>query len=53
MCAAYAVHDTKKYNEFKVIDFTPKTLEADDVEISIHYCGVCASDVHTMFVPLL
>jgi hypothetical protein len=35
-------------NEFSVIDFEPKPLEDFDVEIAIKFCGVCASDVHTL-----
>ncbi len=28
--------------------FEPKTWTEDDVEIKIHYCGICASDLHTL-----
>ncbi|GAA5988860.1 hypothetical protein JCM5350_000987 [Sporobolomyces pararoseus] len=44
----YAVHDTKKWTEFKVIDFQPKTADEHDVDIAIEYCGICGSDVHTI-----
>ena len=29
-------------------EFTPKTFEEDDVEITISHCGVCGSDLHTL-----
>jgi len=29
-------------------EYTPRPLGADDVEISIEYCGICGSDVHQM-----
>jgi len=44
----YAVHDTDKWTDFKVIDFKPKTAEDYDIDIKIEYCGVCGSDVHTI-----
>ncbi|KAH8831127.1 GroES-like protein [Flagelloscypha sp. PMI_526] len=44
----YAVHDTSKWTEFKLIEFQPKTFEADDVDIKVECCGVCGSDVHTI-----
>ncbi|KAF8812943.1 GroES-like protein [Phlegmacium glaucopus] len=44
----YAVHDTEKWNELKVIDFKPKRFEDHDIDIKIEYCGVCGSDVHTV-----
>jgi len=44
----YAVHDSKKWDEFKVIDFKPKTKSERDVTIKIEYCGVCGSDLHTI-----
>ncbi|KAF7986712.1 hypothetical protein HWV62_20248 [Athelia sp. TMB] len=44
----YAIHDNKKYTDFKVIDFEPKTAGDYDVDIAIQYCGVCASDHHTI-----
>ncbi|GAA5852598.1 hypothetical protein JCM3766R1_005376 [Sporobolomyces carnicolor] len=44
----YAVHDTSKWTEFKVIDFQPKTADEYDVDIAIEYCGICGSDVHTI-----
>ena len=33
-----SVHDTSKWTEFKVIDFTPKTFDEKDVDIKIDYC---------------
>lgn len=44
----YAVHDTKDWDKFQVIDFKPKEQGDHDVDIKIEYCGVCASDVHTI-----
>lgn len=44
----YAIDDPKKWTDFRVTEFQPKTLEENDVEISITYCGVCGSDVHTI-----
>ena len=40
-----SVHDTKKWSEFKLIDFESKRFEDYDVEVKIDYCGVCGSDV--------
>ncbi|KAL8292147.1 hypothetical protein RQP46_001613 [Phenoliferia psychrophenolica] len=39
----YAIHDTAKYTDFKVIDFTPKTFGEYDIDIKINAC-----DVHTL-----
>jgi len=44
----YAIHDTKKWTDFQLVDFQPKRMEDYDVEIKITYCGVCGSDVHTI-----
>jgi D-arabinose 1-dehydrogenase-like Zn-dependent alcohol dehydrogenase len=44
----YAIHDNKRYTDFKVIDFQPKTAGDYDIDIAIKYCGVCASDHHTI-----
>lgn len=51
----YAVHDTSKWTEFKVIDFQPKTADEYDVDIAIEYCGICGSgecspSVHSMSI---
>lgn len=62
-----SIHDIKKWNDFKLIDFQPKAFEDYDVDIKIEYCGVCGSDVcafcciflvsiltgHHRFTPLL
>ncbi|ODQ80981.1 hypothetical protein BABINDRAFT_160405 [Babjeviella inositovora NRRL Y-12698] len=42
----YAIHDTQKWSEAKLIDFVPKTFESHDIDIEIQACGVCGSDVH-------
>ncbi|KAF5354922.1 hypothetical protein D9756_005664 [Leucocoprinus leucothites] len=44
----YAIHDTAKWNEFKVIDFKPKPAGDYDIDIKVEFCGVCGSDVHTI-----
>ncbi|KAK2460058.1 hypothetical protein APHAL10511_007935 [Amanita phalloides] len=44
----YAVHDTNNWDKFQIIDFKPKEPSEYDVDIKIEYCGVCASDVHTI-----
>lgn len=46
----YAIHSTEgeSWHKFKVIDFESKPFKDDDVEISINYCGICSSDVHTL-----
>jgi len=44
----YAVHDTKNWSKFDVIDFKLKSAEDYDIDIKIEYCGVCGSDVHTI-----
>ncbi|PWN91190.1 GroES-like protein [Acaromyces ingoldii] len=48
MPKGYAIADTKKWTDFKVIDFDLKTPEDDDVDVDIQFCGVCGSDVHTI-----
>ena len=40
--------DPDHWNDLKVIDFTPKTFQPDDIEPAITHCGVCGSDVHTL-----
>ncbi|KAL0952996.1 hypothetical protein HGRIS_007204 [Hohenbuehelia grisea] len=44
----YAIHDTKQYTDFKVIEFEPKRFEEYDIDVKIEYCGVCGSDVHSV-----
>ncbi|TFK82821.1 GroES-like protein [Polyporus arcularius HHB13444] len=44
----YALTDPTKWTDLKVIEFQPKTFQADDVELTITHCGVCGSDVHTL-----
>ncbi|KDR78016.1 hypothetical protein GALMADRAFT_138174 [Galerina marginata CBS 339.88] len=43
----YAIHDTKKWEEVKLIDFEPKKFGDYDIDVKIEYCGVCGSDLHT------
>lgn len=40
-----SIHDTKNWDQFKLIDFKPKQVEDYDIDIKIEYCGVCGSDV--------
>ncbi|KAG8738100.1 NADP-dependent alcohol dehydrogenase [Ceratobasidium sp. 423] len=44
----YGIHDTKKWSDFQVIDIKPKQWDEEDVDISISYCGICGSDIHTI-----
>lgn len=44
----HEIQDPKNFTDLKVIEFTPKTFEPNDVEIAISHCGVCGSDVHTL-----
>ncbi|KAH8827404.1 GroES-like protein [Flagelloscypha sp. PMI_526] len=44
----YAIHDSSKWTDFKLTEFKAKTFIDEDVEITIDYCGVCGSDVHTI-----
>jgi alcohol dehydrogenase (NADP+) len=39
MPKGYAIADTKKWSDFKVIDFELKTHDEDDVDVAIQYCG--------------
>lgn len=44
----YAIHDTSKYSEAKLLEFTPRKFGSKDVEIKVDHCGICGSDVHTV-----
>ncbi|KAG8772472.1 hypothetical protein FRC12_003061 [Ceratobasidium sp. 428] len=35
----YAIHDTKKWSDFTVIDIQPKQWEEEDIDIAITHCG--------------
>ena len=48
MPQGYAIEDTKKWSDFKVVNFELKTAEDDDVDVAIQFCGVCGSDLHTI-----
>lgn len=41
----YAIHDTKKYTDFKVTEYPLKTEEPYDVTIKVECCG-CVSYRH-------
>lgn len=40
--------DTKNYTNFTVQEYKLKTAGPHDVTLSIDFCGVCGSDVHTV-----
>ncbi|MCJ1404665.1 hypothetical protein MMC11_007891 [Xylographa trunciseda] len=44
----FQIEDTKKWSEFKKLEFKPKPFEDRDIDIKIDACGVCGSDVHTI-----
>jgi len=44
----YVAHDKDCIGKLKYEPFQPKNWTEDDVEIKIHYCGICASDLHTL-----
>ncbi|PPQ71149.1 hypothetical protein CVT26_010843 [Gymnopilus dilepis] len=44
----YAVHDTSRWDQLKLINFEPKRMEDYDIDIKIEYCGICGSDLHTI-----
>ncbi|KAF8963274.1 chaperonin 10-like protein [Flammula alnicola] len=44
----YAIHDTKYWDQLKLIDFEPKRFEDYDIDVKIEFCGVCGSDLHTV-----
>jgi alcohol dehydrogenase (NADP+) len=48
MAKGYAIADTKKWTDFKVIEYDLKPAEDDDVTLAITHCGVCGSDHHTI-----
>ena len=43
-----AVDNTAIKGNLKWIEYTPKKLEEDDVEVKILYAGICGSDLHTI-----
>ncbi|KAG9104284.1 NADP-dependent alcohol dehydrogenase [Ceratobasidium sp. 370] len=44
----YAIHDTKEWSQFAVVDIQPKQWEEEDIDIAITHCGVCGSDLHIL-----
>uniref|UniRef100_A0A8H7XQM4 Enoyl reductase (ER) domain-containing protein n=1 Tax=Psilocybe cubensis TaxID=181762 RepID=A0A8H7XQM4_PSICU len=44
----YAIEDTSKSYDFKLIEYQPKPLGDFDVDIKIAFCGVCGTDIHTI-----
>ena len=43
MIKAYAAFEAK--GELKPFEYDPGELQANEVEIDIHYCGICHSDL--------
>jgi uncharacterized zinc-type alcohol dehydrogenase-like protein len=43
---SFAAFDSK--SPLKTFQFERRNVEANDVQIDIHYCGVCHSDLHTV-----
>lgn len=44
----FMVDSSESWSTFRRGVFIPKTLDEHDVDLKIHACGVCASDVHTV-----
>ncbi|KAG7925894.1 hypothetical protein KL925_003656 [Ogataea polymorpha] len=44
----FAVTDTNNWSTVSKIEFKPKPFGEYDVDICIHACGICGSDVHTV-----
>ncbi|KAB5588845.1 putative effector protein [Ceratobasidium theobromae] len=44
----YAIHDTQKWNDFKLVEIKPKQWSEEDIDVAVSYCGVCGSDIHTI-----
>ncbi|RPA77076.1 alcohol dehydrogenase GroES-like domain-containing protein [Ascobolus immersus RN42] len=42
----FFVEDSEHWSDFKLKEHTPKPFGPHDVDIKIHACGVCGSDVH-------
>lgn len=49
-CWDDSIHDTSKWEDFRVVDIKPKPRGDYDVDIKIEYCGVCGSDVSCSFL---
>ncbi|MBT7442365.1 MAG: NAD(P)-dependent alcohol dehydrogenase [Methylococcales bacterium] len=43
MIKAYAAHEPK--GELKLFEYEPAELQAGEVEIDVHFCGICHSDL--------
>lgn len=39
---------TEKWNDFSLIDYPLKSQGESDIDVHIDYCGICASDLHTI-----
>ncbi|ODV96247.1 hypothetical protein PACTADRAFT_2538 [Pachysolen tannophilus NRRL Y-2460] len=44
----FGVGDAKKWSTPTLVEYAPKPLDSNDVDIEIEYCGICSSDLHTI-----
>lgn len=44
----YGVTSSEKWNEPELVKYKHKPLNANDVVIKVHACGVCGSEIHTV-----
>lgn len=44
----WVAHDKDSIGNLKFGSFEPKKWTEDDIELQIHYCGICASDLHML-----
>jgi alcohol dehydrogenase (NADP+) len=44
----YAVKSKEHWSDFYRMEYKPKRFEDYDIDVEIEYCGVCASDLHTI-----
>lgn len=45
----FMISDQKQWKNFEKKEFKLKPFEDRDIDIAIECCGVCGSDVHTMY----
>lgn len=44
----FQVDGPETWTEFHKRDYQPKPFEDYDVDVKIHACGICGSDLHTI-----
>ncbi|KAG8722783.1 hypothetical protein FRC11_002651, partial [Ceratobasidium sp. 423] len=44
----YGISDPKKWSEFRLVDIKPKVWDEEDIDVTVSYCGICGSDLHTI-----